>query len=170
MHDESLYLTMIYGVAKAWTDKKDESLIPIPLNKRMAFPVNVTGHTEEWNNIHTSVGLQSIYGSSAPKLDQRIENHPVSGVRAMTCLKQDAISDHFDLMEPEDSVRSRPHVVIGSTSDNSLSGLMTHSITDLPLSHAATFYETPVLGWWFKQKTSRTKTCTHITFASTVLA
>eukprot|EP00928_Gymnodinium_smaydae_P057294 TRINITY_DN4054_c1_g3_i1.p1 TRINITY_DN4054_c1_g3~~TRINITY_DN4054_c1_g3_i1.p1 ORF type:complete len:1570 (-),score=267.31 TRINITY_DN4054_c1_g3_i1:395-5104(-) len=158
VHDEALYLAMIYGVAKGWKDGVGENLIPIPLKKRMAFPINITGHTEEWDNTLTGVGLKSLYGGAAPNLDQRIENHPMSGIRAMTCLKQDDMSSFYDLQEPEDAVRSRPHVVLGSTSDNSLSGLITHSNTDLPLSHAANFFETPVLGWWFKQKDYADKT------------
>eukprot|EP00928_Gymnodinium_smaydae_P057292 TRINITY_DN4054_c1_g2_i1.p1 TRINITY_DN4054_c1_g2~~TRINITY_DN4054_c1_g2_i1.p1 ORF type:complete len:1579 (-),score=249.66 TRINITY_DN4054_c1_g2_i1:119-4834(-) len=157
-HDEALYLAMIYGIAKAWKDNAGENLIPIPMSKRMKFPMNITGHTEDWDNTLTSVGLKSLYGSSAPNLDQRIENHPMSGIRAMTCLKQDDFTSFYSLDEPDDAVRSRPHVVLGSTSDNSLSGLITHSNTDLPLSHAATWFETPVLGWWFKQKDFADKT------------
>eukprot|EP00928_Gymnodinium_smaydae_P007448 TRINITY_DN12673_c0_g1_i1.p1 TRINITY_DN12673_c0_g1~~TRINITY_DN12673_c0_g1_i1.p1 ORF type:complete len:1569 (+),score=206.97 TRINITY_DN12673_c0_g1_i1:56-4762(+) len=158
-HDEALFLTMVYGVAKAWKDKVGENLIPIPMKKRMAFPMNVSGHTEQWANTLTQAELANLYGNGlAPAKDQRIENHPMSGIRAMTCLKQDDFSSFYDLDEPDDAVRSRPHVVLGSTSDNSLSGLITHSITDLPLSHYATFAETPVLGWWFKQKDFADKT------------
>eukprot|EP00928_Gymnodinium_smaydae_P020714 TRINITY_DN18014_c0_g2_i1.p1 TRINITY_DN18014_c0_g2~~TRINITY_DN18014_c0_g2_i1.p1 ORF type:complete len:1409 (-),score=124.84 TRINITY_DN18014_c0_g2_i1:152-4123(-) len=152
-HDEALYLAMIYGVAKAWSDRSDEDLIPIPLSKRLQFPFNISGHTEEWDFTSSQVGLSNIYGAgNAPNFDQRIENHPISGIRSMSCLKRDAMSDFYKIVEPENAVRTRPHAIIGSTSDNSLSGLITHTITDLPLSHAATFYETPVLGWWFRQK------------------
>eukprot|EP00449_Zooxanthella_nutricula_P000581 CAMPEP_0198497994 /NCGR_PEP_ID=MMETSP1462-20131121/6735_1 /TAXON_ID=1333877 /ORGANISM="Brandtodinium nutriculum, Strain RCC3387" /LENGTH=1252 /DNA_ID=CAMNT_0044226887 /DNA_START=113 /DNA_END=3867 /DNA_ORIENTATION=+ len=155
-HDEALYLAMIYGAKKAWDDGAGEGLIPIPASRRMPFPVNITGHTESWNFTLSAEQLAE-YGMD-PSWDTRIENHPMSGVRAMAALKRDAYVDQYRLMEPADAGRSKPHCIIGSTPENSLSGVLPHTNVDLPVSHAATFYETPVLGWAFQSKEFADKT------------
>jgi len=155
-HDEALYLAMIYGVRKAWMDQEGPELIPIPVQQRLPFGFNITGHTDTWAYTLSAeqlsdLGLPSSY-------DTRIENHPMSGLRAMAALKQDAWTSRFGLLEPDDTERTRPHCVIGSTPFNSMSGVLPHTNTDLALSHAATFYETPIFGWAFRSKEFADKT------------
>jgi len=149
-HDEALYLAIIYGVRKAWNDRAGQALIPIALSKRMDFPFNITGHTETWAYTLSGEQLKALGLSS--EFDTRIENHPMSAIRSMASLKADAYTTQYRLMEPLDGERTRPHCIIGSTSHNSLSGVFAHSNTDLPISHVATFYETPVIGWWYQGK------------------
>jgi len=156
-HEEALYLSIIYGVKKAWADRKGTDLIPIPLTRRMPFGMNISGHSDQWGYSLSAEQLSS-YGIGQPSWDTRMENHPMSGIRAMAALMQDEYTAQYGLMEPADIGRTRPHCIIGSTPDNSNSGVFPHSIVDKPISHVATFYETPVLGWSYGDKEFADKT------------
>eukprot|EP00928_Gymnodinium_smaydae_P019006 TRINITY_DN17255_c0_g1_i1.p1 TRINITY_DN17255_c0_g1~~TRINITY_DN17255_c0_g1_i1.p1 ORF type:complete len:739 (+),score=67.51 TRINITY_DN17255_c0_g1_i1:303-2219(+) len=145
--DEALYLAMIYGVKKAWEDGSD--LIPIKTSRRMVFPINISGHTSEWEY---TLGDAQRTELGYPGGWMQIENHPMAGLRAMSSLRRDEFTTQYSLMEPDDADRTRPHCVLGSSSTSSPNFLWPHTNIDLPLSHAATFFETPVLGWAFQSK------------------